>query len=291
MGAALVWGELGAGDGGGRGMLVDFFSTSSIDGWDIFLALVVLVAGWIAGSFAKRGMLRLLARVWPSVTSGTAMTVARIARYAILLITIGIVLTILGAPLQPVLAAALLVSAVAFLALRGLAANLGAGLVIQARHVVRVGDEIEIIGFRGVVTEINGRSVIVHTDDGRSVRLPNSDILENPLTNLTERQLYRSELEVRVGGGRPYGEVAEIIAGGVAASERVRAVPAVQVLVARYSPVSTTFRVRFWHDPHHRAEVRSSAMRSLIDALDKENIAAALDWKIPDAPLTIPGPL
>lgn len=272
-------------------MLVDFFSSSSIDGWDIFLALVVLVLGWVAGSFAKRGMLRLLARVWPSVNAGTSMTAARVVRYAILLITIGIVLTILGAPLQPVLAAALLVSAIAFLALRGLAANLGAGLVIQARHVVRVGDEIEILGFRGVVTEINGRSVIIHTDDGRSVRLPNSGILENPLTNLTERELYRSELEVRVTGSRSHGEIAAIIVSGVKASDRVRAVPAVQVLVTRYSPESTTFRVRFWHDPHHRAEVRSSAMRSLIDALAEHEIVAALDWGVPAAPLTVPGSL
>jgi small-conductance mechanosensitive channel len=272
-------------------MVVDLFSSSSIGGWEVLLAIVVTITGWIAGSLARKAVLRLFARVWPTIHPGSSLIVARAARYAILLMTLGIVLTILGAPLQPLLAAALLVSAIAILALRGLAANLGAGLVIQARHVVRVSDEIEVLGYRGVVTEINGRSVRIHSDDGRSVRIPNAEILENPLVNLSERELYRSELEVRVVGDHTHSGVSRVIASGVAASNRVRAVPAVQVLLARHAPGAMTFRVRFWHSPHHRSEVRSSVVAALVDALEVESIVAAVDWSIPDSPLTPPGAL
>jgi small conductance mechanosensitive channel len=268
-------------------MVVDLLS-KSVDGWDLLQSVIVIIIGWIIGAYAKRNTVTLLDRVWPSITPESSMMVARLVRYSILLVTFGVVLTILGAQLQPLLAAALLVSAVAVLALRGLASNLGAGLVIQARHVVRLGDEIEILDKRGVVKEISGRSVTIHTDDGRAVRLPNSEILENPLTNLTERDLYRSELEVRFVGDRQYAEVRTVIEKALAECDRIRAVPAVQVLLARHVPGAMTFRVRFWHPPQHRSEIRSAAVVSLVERFEAEKLVAAVDWAVPDAPLTPP---
>jgi small conductance mechanosensitive channel len=270
-------------------MIADFFANSSIGGWEAVLAVVVAVAGWIAASFAKKGTLRLLHRM-PGITEGAASLVARLVRYALLLLTLGIVLTVLGAPLQPVLAAVILISLVGLLALRGIAANFGAGLVIQARRVVHIEDEIEVLGYMGVVKELNGRSVIIHTSDGRSVRLPNAAVLDNPLVNLTERDLYRSEIEVRTQSERQYGEIRDLIVAALDATDRVRSVPHPQALVALRAPTETTFRVRFWHDPHHRGEVRSAAVCSLVDALAEENIPAIVDWKIPLQPRTEPPP-
>ena len=272
-------------------MIADYFTSSPPEAWRVVLAVLAVIAGWIISGLAKRATLSLIQRVLPSLKPGVTMLVSRIVRYAVLLLTLGIVLTILGAPLQPVLAAALLIAVVAFLALRGLAENLGAGLVIQARHVVRVGDEIEILGYQGIVTELNGRSVVIHSPDGRSVRLPNSTILTNPLTSLSERGIHRSEIEVRVDASRPYGDVRDLILQSLADEPHVRAVPTVQVLIARHNPTSTTFRVRFWHEPHHRAEARSAASRSVIDVLERDGVRVAVDWKIPDPPLTPPAGL
>jgi small conductance mechanosensitive channel len=265
--------------------LGDFFADSSIGGWDVVIALVVAIAGWIASGLAKRATLAVLHRL-PGLKADVALIIARVVRYSLILLTVGIVLTILGAPLQPVLAAVLLVCAVLYLALRGIAANLGAGVVLQSRKTIAVGDEIELGDIRGVVKELNGRSVVLHCSDGRSVRIPNSTLLESPLVNLTERQLYRSELEVRARTTRPVSELNELVLSALESTDRVRAVPTSQVLVAQLSAETAILHVRFWHDPHHRSEIRSAATIAVHSRLDAAGIPSTVVWPVPPAPLT-----
>ncbi|HEY4267948.1 MAG TPA: mechanosensitive ion channel family protein [Galbitalea sp.] len=268
-------------------MIADFLSTSSINGWDVLIAIIVAVAGWIAASLAKRAVLRLLERV-RGITPATSMVIARVVRYTLLLLTIGVVLTVLGAPLQPLLAAVILIAAVMVIALRGIAANFGAGLVIQTRHVVNVGDEIEVLEFLGTVTELNGRCVIIASSDGRVVRIPNSTVLENPLVNLTEQGVYRSELEVRVQGDRQLSDLAEQVAGALDGIEKIHDAPEPQTLMVASTPQATTLRVRFWHDPVHRSQVRSDAVSAIAGALAAAGVPAVVDWRIPKPPRTPP---
>ena len=267
-------------------MLSDLF-TDAPNGWDILLAAVIAIVGWIVSGFARRGMLKLLAKV-PNLGVEISSLLARLVRYGLLLLTLGIVLTVLGAELQPLLAAVIIVVAVAVLALRGIAANLGAGLIIQTRHVVHVGDEIRVLEFSGVVKELNGRSVVIHSTDGSTVRIPNSMLLDQPLVSLTERNLHRSEIEVRVKTQRGLEDVASVLLKTLGSTERVRAVPAPQALLAASDAHVATFRVRFWHDPHHRSEARSIVIRSLAAAREAEKIPAAIDWSIPARPFTPP---
>jgi small-conductance mechanosensitive channel len=268
-------------------MLADFFANSTIGGWDAVLAIAVLVAGWITAGFARRATLTLMHKL-PNITEGAASLTARLVRYALLLLTIGIVLTVLGAPLQPVLAAVIIITAVAALALRGIAANFGAGLVIQVRKLVQIGDEIEVLEFTGVVHELNGRSVSIHTADGRSVRVPNSAFVDNPFTNYTERGLYRSEIELRATTDRAHDEVGDLIVVLLENCDRIRSVPTPQALLSRADPGALAFSVRFWHDPHHRAETRSAAVRALAAGFAREHIPASIDWRVPPPPLTPP---
>jgi small conductance mechanosensitive channel len=268
-------------------VISDFLASSKLDGWDLLLALVIVIVGWIAASLAKRGTAKLVRRI-PGVTDATVTLVARIVRYGMLLLTLGIVLTVLGAPLQPVLAAALIIIAIGVIALRGVASNFGAGLVIQIRRVVHVGDEIEVLDHQGIVTELNGRSVIIHTAEGTSVRLPNSSVLDSPLINYTERALFRSELEVRVRGERPWREAHDLIVSTLGATEHVRSVPSVEALLAVHSPTQSTYRVRFWHEPRHRGELRAGAAAALADAFTGAGIDATVAWPVPPPPLTPP---
>jgi len=68
---------------------------------------------------------------------------------------------------------------------------------MQTRRPVQLGDEIETLGFTGVVRDMNGRSVILETYDGRVVHVPNSKILANPLVNNSPRARRGTEIEVR----------------------------------------------------------------------------------------------
>jgi len=267
--------------------LSDFVSTTTPV--DAVIAVLVVIAGWIVSSLAKKWSLKLLRRV-QGLSDAAATLAARVLRYSLLLLTLGIALTVLGAPLQPVLAAVIVVAAICFLALRGIAENFGAGLVIQARRSVKVGDEIEVLGYRGIVDELNGRAVVLHTVDGKTVHVPNTDLLQSPVTSDTERGLARSEIELRARTTLPYREVQRIARAAVEATEHVRAVPNVQVLLAAHSPEAMTLRIRFWHAPKHRAEMRSACVCSLVDAFETTDATVSVIWTVPPPPLSPPPP-
>lgn len=141
-------------------------SATNITWVDALLAIASVLVEWIVSIFVYRGVLAVL-RKTPNVSESTAVLLARVAKYGMILLGAGIALSFLGSSLQPVLAITLIVIVVAVLVLRGIADNFAAGVVLQIRHPVKIGDEIEIEieidDIVGTVTELNGRSVIVHT--------------------------------------------------------------------------------------------------------------------------------
>ena len=54
------------------------------------------------------------------------------------------------------------------LALRGIADNFAAGIVLQTRRPIHIGDEVESLGYVGNVLEMDGRAVVIETFDGRT---------------------------------------------------------------------------------------------------------------------------
>ena len=63
-------------------MISDFLASAKLDGWDLLLALLIVIAGWIAASLAKRGTAKLVRRI-PSATDATVTLVARIDRKSV----------------------------------------------------------------------------------------------------------------------------------------------------------------------------------------------------------------
>ena len=98
----------------------------------------------------------------------------------VILLGIAIAISLIGgnAPIIILLVIGVVVLA---LALRGTAENFAAGIVLQTRGSIKVGDEI--FRFTGIVEELNGRSVVVRTIDGRILHLPNAKVIEEPLAN------------------------------------------------------------------------------------------------------------
>lgn len=244
---------------------------SSFGAWDVVLAVVVLVVGWFVSVWARRGVVVALAK-WSGLGPSGTNLVARLVRYSILLLTIGIVLTVLGAPLQPVLAAVIIISAVAFLALRGIAANFGAGLVIQARRPVRIGDSIEVEGVAGRIVELTGRSVLLATSDGRTIRIPNTMLLENPLWNASESGSVRSEVRARLHGSPDLDRVCPVLLDAVASVSSVTSGSSVsstdpEVFLHTITPAWADITIRFWSAYDDREAARSSVVRAVAVAL------------------------
>lgn len=235
-------------------------------------------------------MLAALRRL-QGIGEGAAILTARIVRYAVLLVGIGTAFAFLGASIQPLIAVGLVVAAVVFLALRGISANFAAGVVLQTRHPLKVGDEIEADDLVGRVRELNGRSVVIITRDGRTVHIPNSLLLEQPLVNHSEWGRRRSEVQVRFRSTASLSTVTDVVLTALDPVEGLHPEHPPAVIARTIEPERTTVAVRFWHAPADDVAASSRVVAALGAALAGAGIEAVVTSEVPVEPLTPPAPL
>lgn len=245
---------------------------TDIDWWQLLLALLVALATWIVSRFARRGTTALLRRA-PGISPAVGTAIAQFVGYAILLLGFGIALAMLGANVQPLLAIVVILGIVAILVLRGVADNFAAGVLLQARQTVRIGDEIVVEALdsviAGTVTELNARAVILHTVDGRTLHIPNARLLSDPVVNDSTRGARRSEVEVRVrrDGTTGIDGVLDPLVDAARTAEGVHRHEGVRALVISVSGDRLIARLQFWHHPLHGALVSAAVVVAVFDAL------------------------
>lgn len=266
-----------------------------VDGWTLVWSVLVLVCTALAARYAVRAVRRLGRRV-PSLPTDVVLQIARVVRYAIYALGAGIVLSLLGAPIQPVLIALLLVLGAVVLVGRGVADNFGAGLVIEVRHALRLGDVIESEGHRGRVVDLNSHAVVIEKFDGSTVHVPNSTIVNSPLVNLSASGHARSELEVRIatpdtsGGSRPdprsaasppNPDVVDLVLGAAREVTGVLPHPQPGSPMTAVTPTEVVLRLQVWHGPEDGLDVCSRTTAALRTALDEAGLRYAIAWPPP----------
>ncbi|MGH8948588.1 MAG: mechanosensitive ion channel family protein [Acidimicrobiia bacterium] len=257
---------------------------TTIDPWNAVIAVAVAIVGWILSRVTRKAMTRVLAPL-EGISEELRDLAARVAGYVVLFTGFGIALSILGVPIQPLLVAAIVIGVVLALVLRGIADNFAAGIVLQTRRPIEVGDEVDSLGYVGNVVEMNGRAVVVETFDGRQAHLPNSEVLGNPLINHSTKGARRSEVEVRVRS-RDFDGTREHLTAMVAAVSGVLAEPAPAVYLTSIDPVRVTALVHVWHDPDNGLKVRSDVIDALAVAERDRTVMATVVTPQPSAPLT-----
>ena len=261
---------------------------AGVNGWDVLFAVLSLVVAWIAGRLARRAVLGALSRL-EGVGRDLRQLAGRLTKYLVYAVGVGVALAFLGASLQPILAAVVIVGVVMVLALRGIADNFASGIVLQTRRPVQLGDEIETLGHVGVVRDMNGRSVILETYDGRTVHIPNSKVLSNPLVNNSAHGSRCTEIEVRATRNAGIDSIVEVVSGA-ADVEGVLRDPAPVVFVAAAEPERVIIRLRVWREPSH-PQLGSRVVSSVAEALRGRHIDAAVMTPPPKAPTTPSAPL
>lgn len=175
---------------------------------DIFNAIAIAIALIWAASFLSRLVetrLRNTAHMAPSVR-GLFSQLVRImmigAAVVLALNTIGIDLTAFA-----VFTGALGVG-IGF-GLQSIFSNFVAGIIIILEKTLKVGDFVDLEdGVRGEVQEINVRSTLIRTNDNIDMLVPNSEFINNRVTNWTLREAKR---RIHVPVGVAYGSDKDLV--------------------------------------------------------------------------------
>ncbi|ACQ79011.1 MscS Mechanosensitive ion channel [Beutenbergia cavernae DSM 12333] len=264
--------------------LVDF---NTISGWTLLGVVLVLLVTWLLFRLTKHTVLRLLRRI-DGISEEIAAGASRIAGYFVILLGVGIALSMLGAEVQPLLAAAIVLAVVVVLALRGVADNFGASLIIQTRKPIHLGDRIATHDEVGTVVEMNARSVVIITNDGRTIHVPNGKLLSDPIVNHSVSGALRSEIEIRTSHVTHLGTVEKHVLEAVRNVTGVLDAPTPDVVWTGSSVERMTGRIRFWLDPDSGRRMTSAVVVAVAQELREAKIPATLECPPPAQPLTAP---
>ncbi|NUL44365.1 mechanosensitive ion channel [Cellulosimicrobium funkei] len=292
-----------ASDSGGSSGLPDLsqvdptqYLPTSTTWWEVLLAVLSVLAGWIVARYSRRGVLALLRRT-PGIQEPVAYVAARIVQYLLVLIGVGLGLAFLGANVQPLLAVVVIIAAVFVMVVRGFAENFTASVLIQSRQPVKVGDQIQVEGpdgaIEGTIRELNGRSVIMVTLDGRTVHIPNAVLLGGVLVNHSRQGLRRSEVQVRVlrEAGTSVERVRALLATAATQAAGADVTKPARALVQAASPERWTLKVQYWHLPLAGPTVTSEVITRLISALEESQLDGTVTANPGEPPLVPPDSL
>jgi len=258
------------------GDLDQVLDTEAITVWDFVWAIVIVALSLLIAALTRRLVGRAL-RKFPDLPQNYKLLMASASGWFVIVVGVIYALGVLGVDLGPALIGLLLIAGIVFFAGRGLLENFSAGLVLQGTTMFVVGDQIETAAGTGTVLEITGRTLTIRTVDGKELNVPNTTVVNEPLTNLTKEGQRRSSLEVGVAYGTDMEEAKAALQTAAAGCELVITEPGPEALVAGFGDDAIEFELRFWHQPtiiEQRRAVDAVARAVALELAERDIVIA-----------------
>lgn len=212
---------------------------------NVLTALIVLGVGWFLAGFVSHHVRQLLPRT-RRIDETIAPILSQIVRYAIIVITVVIVLGQFGVQTASILAVLGAVGLAIALALQGTLSNIAAGVMIIWLRPFSVGEYIDGEGIAGSVVEIGLFGTRLRTYDGIFVFVPNSRLWNAKIVNYTRETNRMIETRVGISYDSDLGKARTALLAIAAADDRVLSDPEPFVFVANLGASSVDLVMRSW---------------------------------------------
>ncbi|HXZ13280.1 MAG TPA: mechanosensitive ion channel domain-containing protein [Candidatus Sulfotelmatobacter sp.] len=257
----------------------------------IFLAALSLL-GRLVQKFMSD---RVLSKT--SIDRGRQYAIARACRYIVVLLGLTIGLDTTGINLRSmVLLGGALGVGIGF-GLQNIVANFVAGVVILWEGPVKVGDLIDVGSTTGEVVRIGARGTWVRTFDNEVIIVPNSDFVNNRVTNWTANdRTVRLSVPVGVSYDADFHQVSHLLEEIARLNPEVLVTPAPAVLVTGFGDNAVNLVLRATASNAERAgTVKSDLMLEILRVFREQKIEMPgpqrdLHIRSVDAPFVISGP-
>jgi small-conductance mechanosensitive channel len=255
----------------------EMVDVSGVTPWDILWALVSIVVGVVAGRLIRSAVRRYGANA--GIAPNIVDLIGTVSLWTVVAFSIVVALSFIGFTAAPIIIFVGIVALILVIGGRPLLESFGAGVLLQARAPFEPGDEITIDEYTGVVVEVNSRVVVMRTIDNRLVFLPNTEVLQAAIVNLTHDEYRIGQLSVDIAYGSNISTALAAVHGAVASQPEILDDPAPIAEVRGFAASGITLRVRYAHAPTVLAEWAATNAAAL-----------AIDQGLRDAGITIPFP-
>ncbi len=226
----------------GRVITIDYGVTV---GKSIGLLVILFIGYWAAG-LLSRHVVRLLAQRL-QLSAAFAQVIQRWLSTILVMVVVLIVLRLARIPLT---AFAFLGGALAIgvgFGTQTIIRNLISGVIILLERKIHVGDTVTIGGMSGTVMTVDFRATTVRGFDGVDAIVPNSQLLENQISNWSGGgPSVRRVVEVGVAYGCDVRRAAELVTACANEHSAVLDAPAPEVLLSDFGSDALVLRLLYW---------------------------------------------
>lgn len=243
-------------------------------------AVLILLAMWIIYRLILRGIKKIPAE---KTSQHRQMIVKKIVKYSFYIIVIIYVLGLFGVKLSAIWGAAGIAGVAIGFAAQTSVSNLISGLFVLTEGSLKVGDVIIVDGITGIVDAISLLSVRVHTLDNQMVRIPNSSIINNSLTNNSYHDKRRLTLNVSISYNNDMTTALEALKKAPALCPSVLTDPEPAVWFDGFGDSGINMTIAAWFKPANFIQAKNElyiAMKKVFDDAGIEIPYNQLDVKI-----------
>lgn len=222
--------------------------------------LVASLVGWL-----QERKLRLT-ELAKRLISGTIKNV-------VMLIGFAIALTALEIDITPVLAAIGATGLVVGLALQGTLSNFASGLMILINRPFDVGNVVSAGGVTGTVNQMNLVATTFRTFDNQTIHVPNNEIWNGVITNITANRTRRVDLEFGISYDDDFERAEGIIRDVAESHPLVLADPAPVIVTHELADSSVNIVCRPWAKTTDWWQVKTDVTREVKRRFDREGVS------------------
>jgi len=239
---------------------------------NILFAVAILCAGlWGSGRVGR--LIRHLGRKYPQLDVTLFGFLGSLARWAIIALTIIIVLGQFGVETTSLIALLGVAGLAIGLALQGTLSNLAAGVMLLIFRPFKVGDYVIAGGKSGTVEDISlFTTKIVSTDNVLTI-VPNGDIWASAVTNYSVKDTRRLDLVFGVSYSTDLKLTEKALRDVIAEDDRIRDQPSEPfVAVTNLGDSSVDFTIRVWCASSDYWALKCHMLRTVKETFDARGI-------------------
>lgn len=241
-------------------------------GLDVVAGILLLIFTWMAASWAKRWVTRMLLRI-DRIDEMLASFFASLVRYTILVVGVIAVLHQFGVQTASLIAVLGAAGLAIGLAMQGTLSNVASGVMLLIFRPFKVGDFVEIAGKSGTVKYVTLFFTELATPDNKQITLPNSMVWGDAVVNYSHHDTRRVDFVVGIGYDDDIGKAMDVIRNQITADDRVHDEPEPMIVVSNLGDSAVDITVRAWADGGDYWGVYFDNTRAFKELLDEAGIS------------------
>ncbi|PQO48195.1 mechanosensitive ion channel family protein [Blastopirellula marina] len=241
-------------------------------GWNLAKFLLILLITWGIAKIVQRTTNWLMERRLRLSRLAESL-ISRVIKNVVMVVGFAVALTALEIDITPIVAAIGATGLVIGLALQGTLSNFASGLMILINRPFDVGDVVTAGGVTGVIHQMNLVSTTFRTFDNQTIHVPNNEIWNNVITNITANPTRRVDLEFGIGYDDDFEKAEQIIREVVENHPLVLHDPEPQVVTHALADSSVNIVCRPWAKTSDWWPVKTDVTRAVKRRFDEEGIS------------------